>query len=52
MPALAAWQIEDALRRPQLNQGFELIDLDRRALRQVLVVESQIAGPEPAPPPL
>jgi len=52
MPALTAWQIEDAPRRPQREQGFELIDLDRRAFGQVLVVDSQLARPKPAPPPL
>ena len=52
MPALAARQIENALRRPKRQQGFEPIDLDRRAFGQILVVEGQVAGPEPAPPPL
>src|SRR5438046_9468600 len=50
MPAMAARQIQDAQRRSQLEQGFELIDLDRGALAQRVVVQRKVAWSEPAPP--
>src|SRR5438132_648679 len=52
MPALAARQIQDAQRRSQLEQGLELIDLDRGALAQRVVVQRKVAGSEPEAPPI
>lgn len=49
--AVTTRQIEDPHRRLEMQQRLELIDLAWGALLQVVVIEREIAGAEPGPPP-
>ena len=49
---LAAGQVEDAPRGVEVQQGLDLIDFDRGPLGKRGVIQREITGPKPAPPPV